>query len=77
MEAVAVGKSDRMYEMTEEEKLGPFPHQVALGEKRPPTHTPPSAERPTLPHEQIRTDIREQGKTKSAVPEFHQPIKPL
>lgn len=55
------------------EKLGPFPREVALGEKRPPAHTPSSAERQTPPHEEIKTDI---GKPKAGQ-ESHRPLKPL
>jgi len=57
-----------------EEKLGPFPHEVALGEEKPPAHTPPSAGRRTLPHEEIKTDI---DKTRRADQEFRRPLKPL
>jgi hypothetical protein len=65
--------------MTNEEKLGPFPHEVALDpdkKERPPVFTPPGGER-RLPHEEVRTDIGKRGEAKSTVPESRRPAKPL
>jgi hypothetical protein len=62
-----------------EEKLGPFPHEIALDQKKRerPVYLPPSAKRTVLPHEEIKIDIGKKGEAKPTAPKSHQLIKPL